>query len=670
MKTLFLKEMHVENFQKFKRETFEFGQTTNIYGPNRAGKTTIYSAMTWLLFGKDSQGRTDTGRGAFDIKRLENKEKVDHEDVSVLGVFFIDDKHFQLKRVLHEKWTKGKEATYTGDETLCYIDDVPKKITEYQAFINDIMSEDEFRMITDINYFLSLSTAYQRNYLCVMGGVRPIEDICESNTVWKTFLNELSGKSLEDALKQYSYEKKELEKKLRDLDPAIRALEDNKPQPLNWDELSSEKTMLESLMEDVNASINDSGKLDESKQKEINLIRTSISDKRKEFYNVTNKIEEEKQRVKRAFEDEAYSKGEDKRKHQLKLRELYSEKSALESAIKELSSKAERLSEEKKALFEEYKKEQEQTFKNDQSGTMCPLLANHVCNSLELIAHMDKNRELAESTFNRKKEERISQIIKNGKAKAKEEDECKEKIEEKNKMVSSIDRQIEAETTIVESMPDYIPERDKPIASPEITSLSQTRISLNAEISALEEELKAKETEEKPDNSELTAKKMELKRKHEDVIGKLSVRKQIEDTDKSILEYKDRANKIASSLSELNNKEFLAKEINRASVEEATERVNKLFAITTWQMFELQKNGLYAEVCKPSIEGVSQSLNTESMINVGIDIANTISRFKGVSAPLFIDNHESVNETIPTVGQSINLFVAPQGTELTIKIKN
>ena len=106
----------------------------------------------------------------------------------------------------HEKWTKGKEATYTGDETLCYIDDVPKKITEYQAFINDIMSEDEFRMITDINYFLSLSTAYQRNYLCVMGGVRPIEDICESNTVWKTFLNELSGKSLEDALKQYSYE--------------------------------------------------------------------------------------------------------------------------------------------------------------------------------------------------------------------------------------------------------------------------------------------------------------------------------------------------------------------------------------------------------------------------------------------------------------------------------
>ncbi|MFA6830634.1 MAG: AAA family ATPase [Bacilli bacterium] len=670
MKTLFLKEMHVENFQKFKRETFEFGQTTNIYGPNRAGKTTIYSAMTWLLFGKDSQGRTDTGRGAFDIKRLENKEKVDHEDVSVLGVFFIDDKHFQLKRVLHEKWTKGKEATYTGDETLCYIDDVPKKITEYQAFINDIMSEDEFRMITDINYFLSLSTAYQRNYLCVMGGVRPIEDICESNTVWKTFLNELSGKSLEDALKQYSYEKKELEKKLRDLDPAIRALEDNKPQPLNWDELSSEKTMLESLMEDVNASINDSGKLDESKQKEINLIRTSISDKRKEFYNVTNKIEEEKQRVKRAFEDEAYSKGEDKRKHQLKLRELYSEKSALESAIKELSSKAERLSEEKKALFEEYKKEQEQTFKNDQSGTMCPLLANHVCNSLELIAHMDKNRELAESTFNRKKEERISQIIKNGKAKAKEEDECKEKIEEKNKMVSSIDRQIEAETTIVESMPDYIPERDKPIASPEITSLSQTRISLNAEISALEEELKAKETEEKPDNSELTAKKMELKRKHEDVIGKLSVRKQIEDTDKSILEYKDRANKIASSLSELNNKEFLAKEINRASVEEATERVNKLFAITTWQMFELQKNGLYAEVCKPSIEGVSQSLNTEAMINVGIDIANTISRFKGVSAPLFIDNHESVNETIPTVGQSINLFVAPQGTELTIKIKN
>lgn len=671
MKNLFLKELHVENFQKFKRETFEFGQVTNIYGPNRAGKTTIYSAMTWLLFGKDSLGRTDAGRGAFDIKRLEGKRKVDHADVTVEGAFLIDNSTVVLKRVLHEKWTKGKEASYTGDETLCYINDVPKTITEYQSYISGIMNEDEFRMITDITYFLSRPTAYQRNYLCVMGGVRPIEDICDSNASWKSFIRELSGKSLEDALKQYSYERKELEKKLKEIDPAIRALEDNKPEPLKWDELESEKTMLEYLMEEVNGSIADSGKLDEVRQKEINNLRTSISDKRKEFFNITNAIEDEKQRIKREASQSLYAKGEEKRNHQAKLNELLNEKKSLQSSIDTLAIRAERLEKEKKELFDQYNKEQEQTFKADTTTTICPLLANHACNSPELIAYMEKNKEKAEADYNQKKAERIDSIIKEGKAKKKEEEETKTTIEEYKQRISTMERQIEAEYTIIGSLPDYAGNEGEPATSTSarLDDLNNKRISYNGEIASLEEQLKAKENASKPDNSELIAKKADLKRKYEDVIGKLSIKNQIEKTNRSITEYKEKADNLSSMISELNNKEFTAKEINRASVEEATERVNKLFSIVEWQMFELQKNGLYAEVCKPTIDGVSQSLNTESVINAGIDIANTISRFKDISAPLFIDNHESVNETIPTLGQSINLFVSPQGTALTIKIE-
>ena len=125
---------------------------------------------------------------------------------------------------------------------------------------------------------------------------------------------------------------------------------------------------------------------------------------------------------------------------------------------------------------------------------------------------------------------------------------------------------------------------------------------------------------------------------------------------------------MAEQISNLENKESIAKEINKAVVEDATERVNRLFTVVKWQMFEQQKNGDYAEVCKPTIDGVSRSLNYESRINAGIDICNAISRFKGFAAPLFIDNHESVNESIPTVGQTIKCFVAPKGTKLNIQI--
>jgi len=669
MKTLLLKELHVENFQKFKRETFEFGQVTNIYGPNRAGKTTIYSAMTWLLFGKDSQGRTDTGRGAFDIKRLENKKKVDHTDVTVQGVFFIDNAPVELKRVLHEKWTKGKDSSYTGDETQCYINDVPKTITEYQLYISDIMSEDEFRMITDITYFLSRPTAYQRSYLCIMGGVRPIEDICESNTEWKAFLRELSGKSLEDLLKQYNYERRELEKKLKEIDPAIRALEDNKPKPLEWDELESEKRMVESLTEEVNASIADSGKLDESRQREINGFRVSISDKRKEFYEVTSAIEAEKQRIKTEASQSVYAKGEEKRSHQAKINDLLSEKKSLQLSISTLAIRAERLTKEKEELFSQYNTEQEQVFRTNGTITVCPYLKGHICNSPELIARKENDLEKDREEYNRKKAERIDSIIKEGKAKKKEEEEAKATIEEYKQRISTIDRQIEAENTVIGALPDYTQPTEEPASSPKLAELNEKRIALNGEIASLEEQLKQKENADKPDNTELLTKKAELKRKYEEIVGKLAVRAQIEKTDRSVAEYKRRANELSSLISELNNKEFTAKEINRASVEEATERVNKLFSLIEWQMFELQKNGLYAEVCKPTIDGVSQSLNTESVINAGIDIANTISRFKDITAPLFVDNHESVNDTIPTVGQSINLFVAPQGTELILKIE-
>ena len=124
--------------------------------------------------------------------------------------------------------------------------------------------------------------------------------------------------------------------------------------------------------------------------------------------------------------------------------------------------------------------------------------------------------------------------------------------------------------------------------------------------------------------------------------------------------------RLAAQINELDQRELTAKDISRAIMEDATERVNKLFDIVTWQMFELQKNGLYAEVCKPCINGVSNSLNSEARINIGIDICNAISIFKGFSAPLFIDNAESVNELISSVGQRIEMYVAPKGVKLSI----
>lgn len=56
--------LSLENFQGLKHEEIQLdGHSASIYGRNASGKTTIFNAITWLLFGKPAHGqRTGTPR--------------------------------------------------------------------------------------------------------------------------------------------------------------------------------------------------------------------------------------------------------------------------------------------------------------------------------------------------------------------------------------------------------------------------------------------------------------------------------------------------------------------------------------------------------------------------------------------------------------------------------
>ena len=84
-------------------------------------------------------------------------------------------------------------------------------------------------------------------------------------------------------------------------------------------------------------------------------------------------------------------------------------------------------------------------------------------------------------------------------------------------------------------------------------------------------------------------------------------------------------------------------------------------------MFEHKLNGALKPTCECSVGGVPYSdLNNADKINAGIDIINAICTAKGVSAPIFVDNAESVNQIIPSLSQIIRLVVTTD-KELTIK---
>ena len=108
-----IKKLKFVNFKGFKSYEVEFSSDTTISGDNGTGKTSIVDGFLWLLFGKDSEGRTD-----FHIKHL-NKGKTQRIS-EVEGILLLDGKETILKRVYKEKWVKRRgnaEEEFVGHES-------------------------------------------------------------------------------------------------------------------------------------------------------------------------------------------------------------------------------------------------------------------------------------------------------------------------------------------------------------------------------------------------------------------------------------------------------------------------------------------------------------------------------------------------------------------------
>lgn len=73
MKEIRLNKLTLRDFQGGTFTLEANGEDVNIYAANAIGKTRLASAFSWLLFDKDSLGRTD-----FEIKNLNATGEAEH----------------------------------------------------------------------------------------------------------------------------------------------------------------------------------------------------------------------------------------------------------------------------------------------------------------------------------------------------------------------------------------------------------------------------------------------------------------------------------------------------------------------------------------------------------------------------------------------------------------
>ena len=106
-----------------------------------------------------------------------------------------------------------------------------------------------------------------------------------------------------------------------------------------------------------------------------------------------------------------------------------------------------------------------------------------------------------------------------------------------------------------------------------------------------------------------------------------------------------------------------------SKVEELNTKINEKFEAVSWNLFENQINGGLKETCECTVNGVPySSLNDGHKIIAGLDIIKSMSRLHNVSAPIFIDNAESINEyNIPDTGAQMIFLRVTDDKSLVIE---
>lgn len=86
------------------------------------------------------------------------------------------------------------------------------------------------------------------------------------------------------------------------------------------------------------------------------------------------------------------------------------------------------------------------------------------------------------------------------------------------------------------------------------------------------------------------------------------------------------------------------------------ESINAHFDKVKFTLYEMQANGSYKPCCKATIDGISYAgLNTAKKVYAGIELAKLFAKSQGLSAPIFVDNTESIFDYPEIESQLIKL---------------
>lgn len=640
MKEIVINRLSLENFKCHKALTLNLcGRDTDIYGDNATGKSSIYDALTWLLFGKDSAGN---GEKNIDIKPLNELGEVkDHQAVTcVEAEFSIDGETKTFRRTFKEVWTTRRgssEPVYDGNASDYYVDGVPTKKNGFDSAIREMVGEELFRMLTSVSWFSSgMKWSERRAILFEMAGSMSDAEIMAGNPDFAELRESMGKLSMDDYRRKLQHERRQ-----------FVGARDDAPARLS----ECEKTIGRLGNQDFESARAESETLHARFGAIANEIATAQNDTA--VSSVSLEIRKAQMHLEQLeAENRQYRAAQGNRSDITTLEQMASvctrEISMLSARIKSDEREAERCNANIAELRAKWVAVNGEAF----AGGKCPTCGQAL--PFEVL-------QAKTDSFNADKVRRLKEIqdaadgMKQKLASVMDEKAAYEKeLEAKEKELAEISEKLEklnGQAATVTDMPDYGARRENILAD-----LGR----LEAEKKTLQDNLGGKLAELKAEQADIRSRMDALS----EVIAGEAV---LTYTKQRMEQIREDARNASAALDAIDKMLYKCENFVRFKAQWAEDSVNKPFKLAEFRLFREQANGGLEERCDVTVGGVPyQSLNNAMKINVGIDIINALSIHYGVHVPLFVDNAESVTKLETCGSQVVRLIVSENDKELRI----
>lgn len=631
-----LLKLKLQNFKGIRNSEFDFGGIdATIYGDNATGKTTVFDSLCWLLFGKDSLDRAD-----FEIKTLENGEPIHKVNHEVEAEFLNDDGNsFTLRRVYREKYSspRGGDTKLTGHTTDYFINDVPVKEKEYKQYINDVIAEDVFKLITNPLYFNEqYSWQNRRKLLLEISGDIKDDEVINSRSELTRLAELLNGRTVDEQRKIVAAKKTAINKELDmipvRIDEALR----------NKADIATSESKLTTDIETLNKSINE---LENQKATIINGF--SSTEKRSKIDEIGRQLKARQSEVLSIYNSEKQCKRGEYEALLTQLKIIESEHDRYTDMAYDLAKDIERESKRIETLQAEFDTFNAQEFNKE----TCPTCGQPLPE--------DKQAEL-EVAFNSEKAAKL--------------EEWQSLIESAKKLKANYEEQREVLLVKADGLTKEIEDKTKAYESKfkEYESYLEPNVEDDPDYKELKAELFLLELDEgeEADDKEVARLDDEIssvKEKRAALETELNKYTLNADIQKRVIELENQQQKLAAEKNLLDETSFLIDEFVKAKVDMLEESINSHFEYARFKMFNVLVNGNIEECCETTYKGVPyRSMNNAARMNVGLDIINALTKFYKVTAPVFIDNAEAVTDFIKCNSQTIKLVVDADFKELTM----